>query len=83
MRIEPFTHKNVAHDGTMPDVIGAVETTANARWSTNTQHGERCEFLILNAGRNADGWVYGLTIYFDNKAEMERFCRREDMKGYV
>ena len=82
MRIEPFFHKNVDPDGKV-DVGGAVETTPRTRWSKNHRSSERCQFLIINCGRNAQGAVYGVTIYFDTDEELEKFLAQEDQVAYT
>ena len=77
MRITRWKHVNVAEDGTPENGRGKVETKPQFTWSheamptpsTMADH----PFLVISPGREDDGSVQGVTIYFEDQEEVEQF----------
>lgn len=79
MKIESFKHENVLPNGTFSDKSGAVETNGKILMSPPdggcTIEGCGCSkghWLTIVKPRTEDGVVEGMTVFFDNFAEMQK-----------
>lgn len=86
MDIKYWTHEGVKPDGTFEDRLGAIgtEPKIDATWS-----GEGCDcgtcggadtYIRVNLGRDDEGTVRGMTIYFDSDEEMKSYL---DNKNFL
>jgi len=80
MIVKKFRHENTRPDGTFTDKSGAVEVQGSITMSA--ENGgcslEHCtcsegHWICISAPRTPDGVVEGMTVYFDNQAEMQYF----------
>ncbi len=83
MKIEVFKHENVRPDGTFINEPGAVNVDGGITWShPNGGCGlESCNcseghWVAICQPRSDNGVVEGISVKFENKAEMRRFIER-------
>lgn len=84
MRVEYWSHSNVLPDGTFENDPehrkGSVGTKPkmNTSGKHNLQTRSTVEaglWMLVSTGRLDDGMVHGITIFFDDEAEMRDFSR--------
>jgi hypothetical protein len=84
MKVEHWTHKGVKPDGTFYESAGAVNTEPNV---DVTWKGEGCDcgtcqnsdcYIRVNLGRDEEGTVRGMTIYFDSDKELAKFLKNNN-----
>jgi len=90
MKIKKYRHENVNEDGTFSDgKAGAVTTEGRicrsqpgcGGCSEPTCNCSQGHWLSISEGRTPDGVVQGITVEFEDQAEMELFLAGEAIYG--
>jgi hypothetical protein len=80
MKIQSWEYRDVSATGILADERGAVAVKPGAKWNNECAATRSTLndglFLCVNAGRDSQGTVRGITIYFDSRRELAKFLSR-------
>ncbi len=86
MKIEAFKHEGVFPDGTFKNKVGAVNIKGGITFSELNggcgSEGCHCSdghWLVITKPRTLHGIVDGVTVAFEDRAEMEKFIHDVDL----
>ena len=92
MKIEYWTESEINEDGTMGDPVqperGSIGT--KPRMDTSGMHQLQTHstkssglWLMVTTGRLEDGVCHGITLFFDDEAEMRAFSRGRKASAFI
>ena len=92
MKIEYWTESEINEDGTMGNPVhterGAIgtkprmDTSGMHHLQTRSTH-EAGLWMLVTTGRLEDGTCHGITLFFDDEAEMRAFSRGRKACAFI